>query len=371
VRVALGGADDDEWLAHDPSLPDAPRHRHGTPGRVHRDGHHADDTLAVVIVDVAVYEDGKRLDGIRTPDDARRAAEQSRDRFVWIGLSDPSEAELALITDVYELHPLAVEDALHAHQRPKLESYEGDLFVVLKTVVYVDRHDVLDFGELMFFIGPRHVITVRHGLGCDLPGLRRELEQDPERLAMGPAEVLHRVVDHVVDNYEVAATALEEDIDELQVAVFSGPSSTHAERIFRLKREVLEFRQSVVPLEAPMSELAHARFAVVPEDRRPYFQNVHDHVARVAGRLDTINALLDGALHANVAQVGMRQNEDMRKITAWVAIAAVPTMIAGIYGMNFEHMPELDWQYGYPLALAVIATVCTGLYRRFKRRGWL
>ena len=324
-----------------------------------------------MIVDVAVYEDGVRLDGITSPKDAKAAADESPDRFVWIGLADPSEEELTEISELYELHPLAVEDALHAHQRPKLEAYDGDLFVVLKTVVYVDREYVLEFGEVMFFVGHRHVITVRHGLGCDLPALRRDLEADPERLAMGPAEVLHSIADHVVDNYEVAATALEEDIDEIQVAVFSGPSSRHAERIFRLKREVLEFRQSVMPLEAPMADLAHRRMAVVPEDRRPYFKNVHDHVARVSGRVETINSLLDGALHANVAQVGMRQNEDMRKISAWVAIAAVPTMIAGVYGMNFEHMPELGWRFGYPLVLALIAVVCVSMYRSFKRRGWL
>jgi magnesium transporter len=324
-----------------------------------------------VLVDVAVYEDGKRLAGITSPAAAKEAADGSPDRFVWIGLADPSEAELSEVADLYDLHPLAVEDALHAHQRPKLEAYDGDLFVVVKTVVYVDREYVLEFGEVMFFVGKRYVITVRHGLGCDLPALRHELEDDPERLSMGPAEVLHSIADHIVDNYEVAASALEEDIDELQVAVFSGPSSTHAERIFRLKREVLEFRQAVMPLEAPFDELAHSRYAVIPAERRPYFKNVHDHVTRVRGRVETVNTLLDGALHANVAQVGMRQNEDMRKISAWVAIAAVPTMIAGIYGMNFDTMPELRWDFGYPLVLGVIAVTCVSMYRSFKRRGWL
>ena len=327
-------------------------------------------TVAVV-VDVAVYEDGVRLDGVVTPAEAKHAADSAADRFVWIGLADPSEDELTEVATLYGLHPLAVEDALHAHQRPKLEAYDGDLFVVVKTVVYVDREYVLEFGEVMFFVGERYVITVRHGLGCDLPALRRELEADPERLAMGPAEVLHSITDHIVDNYEIAASALEEDIDEIQVAVFSGPSSKHAERIFRLKREVLEFRQAVMPLEAPTDDLAHTRLGVIPDDRRPYFKNVHDHVARVGGRVETINSLLDGALHANVAQVGMRQNEDMRKISAWVAIAAVPTMIAGIYGMNFDTMPELRWDYGYPLVLGVIALVCFGMYRNFKHRGWL
>jgi magnesium transporter len=324
-----------------------------------------------VIADVAVYEHGKRLDGTYTPDAARRLAEAADDRFVWIGLAEPSEDELTAVSSAYELHPLAIEDALHAHQRPKLERYGESLFVVLKTLRYVDRESVFELGEVMLFVGPAHVITVRHGLGCDLPSIRHSLEADPERLTLGPAEVLHAIADHVVDRYEVAAQEIEGDIDEIQVEVFSGASSRHAGRIFALKREVLEFKQAVLPLGDPMDLLAHTHLTVVPEHRRPYFKNVHDHVNRVRDRVEAIDALLDGALHANVAQVGMRQNEDMRKISAWVAIAAVPTMIAGLYGMNFEHMPELRWEFGYPAVIGFIIVVCVALYRNFKRRGWL
>jgi len=183
--------------------------------------------------------------------------------------------------------------------------------------------------------------------------------------------VLHTIADHVVDLYEAAASSVETDIDEIQAQVFSGPNTRHAERIFRLKREVLEFRQAVLPLKLPLDTIATEPLAVIPDDRRPYFTNVEDHVRRVADRIETIDALLDSALHVNVAQVGMRQNEDMRKISAWVAIISVPTMVAGIYGMNFDHMPELGWQYGYPGAVGVILVACFALYRNFKHRGWL
>jgi magnesium transporter len=324
-----------------------------------------------VIVDVAVYEHGHRLDDVRSPREACDATHACPGRFTWIGMSEPSEFELEDVAKLYELHPLAVEDAVHAHQRPKLERYDGSLIVVLKTLRYVDHDEVFELGEVLLFVGMDYVITVRHGLGCDLAAIRRQLEADPERLAIGPAEVLHTIADHIVDLYEDAAGCVETDIDEIQVQVFSGPSAKHAERIFRLKREVLEFRQAVVPLGGPMDSIANTPFAVIPAERRPYFTNVHDHVRRVADRIETIDALLDSALHVNVAQVGMRQNEDMRKISAWVAIISVPTMVAGIYGMNFEHMPELGWQYGYPGAVAVILVACFALYRNFKHRGWL
>ena len=308
-----------------------------------------------MIVDVAVYEHGKRLDRVLTPAEALTCAQAGDGRFTWIGMSQPSEAELDEVAELFELHPLAIEDALHAHQRPKLERYDSSLFVVLKTLRYVDHDEVFDFGEVMLFVGTDYVVTVRHGDDCGLPLVRSELEADPARLAIGPAEVLHSIADRVVDLYELAATSIDDDIEEIQDQVFGDPTARHAERIFRLKREVLQFRQAVFPLAAPMDYIATHVLPVVPADRRPYFMNVHDHVRRVSDRVDAIDALLDSALHANVAQVGMRQNEDMRKITAWVAIIAVPTMFAGIYGMNFDHMPELRWRFGYPLVLVVIA----------------
>ena len=324
-----------------------------------------------MIVDVAVYEHGKRIDGAFSPADAHDTVRATPGRFAWIGLVEPSAAELAEVADVYQFHPLAVEDALHAHQRPKLEVYDGSLFVVLKTSRYVDHDSVFEFGDVMVFLGVDYVVTVRHGADCDLPVVRRELEADPGRLAIGPSEVLHSIADRIVDLYEISATDVEDDIDEIQAEVFAGPSARHAERIFRLKREVLQFRQAVLPLAGPMDELAIDDMELIPAERRPYFVNVHDHLKRVAGRIETVDALLDSALSANVAQVGMRQNEDMRKISAWVAIAAVPTMVAGVYGMNFDNMPELRWRYSYPLVLLGIAGICFTLYRNFKKRGWL
>jgi magnesium transporter len=324
-----------------------------------------------VIVDVAVYEDGRRMPEASSVAAAAEWARASDRRFAWIGLVEPTEVELAEVAEVWELHPLAVEDAVHAHQRPKLDRYGETIFVVIKTARYVDRDEVFEFGEVMLFVSHNAVITVRHGTGCDLPAVRRELERAPERLAIGPSEVLLAIADHIVDGYERAVADVDDDIDEIQAAVFAGASSAHAERIFKLKREVLQFRAAVLPLAEPSRVLAERQLPPIPAECRPYFANVHDHVVRAGTRVESIDSLLDGALQANVAQVGMRQNEDMRKISAWVAIVSVPTMIAGIYGMNFEHMPELGSVFGYPAVLGVIAVLCYALYRNFKHRGWL
>jgi magnesium transporter len=322
-----------------------------------------------VIVDCAVYADGRRSAEVVSADDA--VAEARRvDGFAWIGLHDPTAEEFECVARVFDLHPLAVEDAIHAHQRPKLERYGDSLFVVLKPARYVDRDEVVEIAEIMVFVGDDFVVTVRYGDTAALVDMRRALENDPERLQWGPAAVLHALADKVVDDYEVVMRGLDEDIDQIEAEVFSGASAHHAERIFKLKREILDFRRAVEPLRPAMAELVKT---VKPIDERSgaYFRDVHDHVMRVSDHLLGLDALLDGALHANVAQVGMRQNEDMRKISAWVAIVAMPTMIAGIYGMNFEHMPELEWRFGYPLVLSAMALACFLLYRNFKRRDWL
>jgi magnesium transporter len=324
-----------------------------------------------VIVDCAIYDHGKRTSHLATFDEALAGARNVHG-FVWIGLHDPEATEFERVAAAFGLHPLAVEDAIHAHQRPKLERYGDSIFVVLKPARYVDSNEVVELGQIMVFLGRDFVVTVRHGGNRELASVRRHLEADPDRLAWGPAGVLHAIADRVVDDYDAVMRGLEEDIDEIEGAVFSGPQSTHAERIFKLKREVLDFRRAVEPLEEPLQTLA-AGVGDDMLDRRgdPYFRDVHDHVLRIADRLTGVDALLDSALSANVAQVGMRQNEDMRKISAWVAILAVPTMIAGIYGMNFEHMPELESAVGYPAVLATMALVCYLLYRNFKRRHWL
>jgi magnesium transporter len=322
-----------------------------------------------MIVDCAIYEDGRRRSE-HVDIEAALTGVRGGTGFVWIGLHEPTAEEFATATRAFGLHALAVEDAVHAHQRPKLEHYGDSVFVVLKPARYVDSEEVIEVGQIMVFLGADFVVTVRHGESAALTEVRRDLEDDPDRLRWGPASVLHAVADKVVDDYERVMVGLDDDIDQIEEQVFSGPDARHAERIFKLKREVIDFRRAVEPLEPPMRELARG---VAPADdgSAHYFRDVHDHVLRVAEHLAGLDALLDGALSANVAQVGMRQNEDMRKISAWVAMVVLPTLIAGIYGMNFEHMPELGWRYGYPMVLLLMAGTSFLLYRNFKRREWL
>jgi magnesium transporter len=323
-----------------------------------------------VIVDCAIYEAGRRHARSVSFDEAMAGA-RARHGFVWIGLHEPNEEEFEHVAAAFDLHPLAIEDAIHAHQRPKLERYGDTLFMVLKPARYVDREEAVEFSQIMVFLGADFVVSVRHGESGELSSVRRALEADSAQLAWGPAAVLHAITDRIVDDYDVVMRGLEVDIDEIEDEVFSGPRASHAERIFKLKREVLDFRRAVDPLEPPLAELAAGRAPMLDRRADHYFRDVHDHVLRVSDRLNAVDALLDGALHANLAQVATRQNEDMRKISAWVAIAAVPTLIAGIFGMNFEHMPELGWVVGYPLALALMVVIAVVLHRTFKRRGWL
>ena len=318
-----------------------------------------------MIVDCAVYEAGRRLPEQLPLEDAFARAALDPSSFVWLGLYEPTFEELEEAQKVFDLHPLAVEDAVHAHQRPKIERYDDTLFVVLITARYVDPTEVIETGELMLFVGPSFVVTVRHGAASALGATRERLETDTERLAHGSDAVLHAVMDRVVDDYHHVLDGLDGDIDEIEAQVFSDNRQNHAERIFKLKREVLDFRRAVRPLVDPLAEMAGRG------ELQAYFRDVHDHVLRVAERVDAFDAILGSALNANLAQVGVRQNEDMRKISAWVAIIALPTMVAGIYGMNFEHMPELEWQYGYPLVLVMMVVACVSLWVFFKRRGWL
>jgi magnesium transporter len=322
-----------------------------------------------MIVDCAIYVDGRREGEVRTVD-AALAEARRREGFVWIGLHEPTAAEFDSVADAFDLHPLAVEDAIHAHQRPKLERYGDSLFMVLKPARYVDAEEVVEVDQIMLFVGADFVVTVRHGRSGALSAVRAALEADRAHMQWGPASVLYAIADKVVDDYGLVMRGLDVDIDQIERQVFGGPKAAHAERIFKLKREVLDFRRAVDPLEPAMAELAGG---IKPVDERAteYFRDVHDHVLRVSERLAGLDALLDSALNANVAQVAMRQNEDMRKISAWVAIIATPTLIGGIYGMNFEHMPELEWRLGYPLVLALMAVACWLLYRTFKRRDWL
>ncbi len=323
-----------------------------------------------MFVDSAVYQGGRRRDGDVEVHEAMEAC-RAPDAFTWIGLYEPSEEEFESIRREFDLHPLSVEDAIHAHERPKLEVYGDMVFIVLKTARYVDPQEVINLGEILIFLGHNYIITVRHGEASELKDVRRTLEDQPELLRHGPGAVLHAVVDRVVDDYAPAIAGLGQDIDEVEDEVFSGNRSNPAERIYKLKREVLQFSHAVGPLVDPVDRLARGKYEVIHPEVRTYFRDVNDHLLRAHDQLEGYRDLLTSILEANLAQVTVRQNQDVRKISAIVAILAVPTMIAGIYGMNFEHMPELDWELGYPLVLVLMASICFSVYRYFRKIGWL
>jgi magnesium transporter len=331
------------------------------------------------VIDWAAYIDGHRVctatvaDAVRLVRDGRLVPDGDSAGFVWVGLHEPSAGELSDLAEVFGLHPLAVEDAIHAHQRPKLERYDDVHFVVMKTVGYVSSGpsgaEVVETGEIMLFCGPDFVVTVRHGAHGALGPVRRDLEKDPARLALGPAAVLHAVTDRVVDGYVSVADAVMEDIDEVEEAVFSPERTDESRRIYRLKREVIQLKRAVGPLAGPLRNLTGRRF--VPTEIKEYLRDVEDHLTRVREQVESYDELLNPILQAHMTQVTVADNKDMRKISAWGAIFMVPTAIAGVYGMNFDHMPETRWQYGYPMILSVISLACFALYRGFRRNGWL
>ncbi|WP_329458634.1 magnesium/cobalt transporter CorA [Streptomyces sp. NBC_01497] len=335
-----------------------------------------------VIVDCAIYRNGSRTDGPEDFSDALDEARATGDAFLWIGLHEPSEKEFSLVTSEFGLHPLAVEDALTAHQRPKLEVYDDSLFMVLKPATYEPESDTVTTGELMVFIGDSFVVTVRHGEAASLSVVRSRLESEPEVMKHGPTAVLYAVSDAVVDHYIDVAAELQSDLEEVEAEVFAPTSDTRASersataqttaaRIYNFKRQVLEFRRATGPLSTPMQKLSGAAVPFVDAGSQPFFRDVNDHLAHANEMVEGLDRLLTDVLSAHLAQMGVRQNDDMRKISAWAAMAAVPTLVAGIYGMNFQHMPELRWTWGYPAVIAFMLVVVTGLHRTFKRRGWL
>ena len=333
--------------------------------------------ISAHVVDCAVYVGGVRLPGRWTHERALAEVRKRGDGFVWIGLHEPDDEQITGVAEAFGLHELAVEDAVHAHQRPKLERYDDTLFMVLKTVCYVGHaqpttaHEVVETGEVMAFVGHDFVVTVRHGKHSGLRDVRHRLEDDPDQLALGPAAVLHAIADHVVDTYMEVTAAIEDDIDEMEAEVFTPRSTMDSEQIYVMKREVLELRRAVVPLGPPLRKLAEGYSSLVPHDVRSYFRDVDDHLLTVTERVGAFDELLTTLVNAMLAKITMRQNNDMRKITAYAAMISVPTMIAGIYGMNFDAMPELHWQFGYPLVLLTIVVICLGLFRVFRRNQWL
>ncbi len=326
-----------------------------------------------MIIDNAVYRHGVRVPMQCDPDDlaAMRAGLTGNGDFVWIGLHQPSGDEMAEVVKVFGLHRYAVDDALQAHQRPKLASYGDSLLLVLKTLWYVDEHDAVETGEISVFIGTDFIVTVRHGEGSELHTARALLESKQLLLSHGPSAVVFAICDTVVDAYVDVASALEQDVDEVESSVFSATRTDDSARIYTLKREIAEVRRAVLPLREPMGRLADGEPDGIAADMAPFFRDVGGNLAKAWDIVDSLDRLLSTAFDAHLASISVRQNEDMRKISAWVALAAVPTLIAGIYGMNFDHMPELGWQYGYPMALGLMLGIVGCLWGLFKRSGWL
>ncbi|MFE5867673.1 magnesium and cobalt transport protein CorA [Streptomyces roseifaciens] len=337
------------------------------------------------IVHAAVYRDGRRT---ATPDslaDTYRRLREQPDCMAWIGLHRPTEEELLSLAEEFGLHELAVEDALEAHQRPKLERYGDTLFVVLRAARYLDAPEEVDFGELHVFVGPDFVITVRHGAAPDLSAVRRRMEATPELLALGPEAVLYAILDAVVDGYAPVVAGVQNDIDEIETEVFSGDPAV-SRRIYELAREMVEFQRATRPLVGMLHGLmaGFAKYGTDDELQR-YLRDVADHVTHTSERVDGFRSALADILAVNatlvtqqqnaemraLAEAGFEQNEEIKKISSWAAILFAPTLVGTIYGMNFDSMPELHWTFGYPFAILLMAAVCTSLYFIFKRRDWL
>ena len=323
-----------------------------------------------MIVDCALYRDGQRAEGGPHWRELREKADNDGD-FVWIGMHEPSPEEVQEVAEVFGLHPLAVEDAVKAHQRPKLERFGDMVFLILKTLWYVDAEDAVETGEIAMFLGDDFVVTVRHGQGNELHSAREELESSRQVLSHGPGGVLYAVLDRVVDEYLDVVDELVVDVDEIETSVFSTDRTNDSARIYVLKRELAEVRRAVLPLRDPLLRLASGDVPAVPEKATPFIRDVSDHLARAAETVDSLDGLLSTAFDAHLAQISVQQNNDMRKISAGAALVVVPTLIAGIYGMNFRHMPELEWTYGYPFALVLMAVVAAALWALFKKSGWL
>ena len=329
-----------------------------------------------MIVDCALYADGRR-----EPVNLGQAVSRARTRpgsFVWLGLHEPTHDEFDDLALYFAPHPLAIEDAINAHQRPKLDIYDECLFVVLKTLCYDEERVEIQTGEIMLFTGENFVVTVQHGRSDVLAVVRKRLEGLPDLVRHGPSSVLYAVSDAVVDAYEEIAEAVGQDLEDLERQVFASEGGVEAARIYALKRQVLEFRHAVMPLAQPMRVLTGARLETVDSEMEPYFRDVGDHLARVTERVEAFDSLLTDVLGANLAQISVaqndearQQNEDTRRISAWVAIVAADTVITGIYGMNFDFMPELHLRYSYFVCLAVMAILDVSLYVQFRRSGWL
>ena len=337
------------------------------------------------IVDCAVYVEGRRVSSPGSLTETYDSLREQVDGMAWIGLYRPNEREIASLATEFHLHPLAVEDAIVAHQRPKIERYDDTLFVVLRPARYVDETEEVEFGEVHMFVGSDFVLTVRHSEAPDFRAVRRRMESQPELLRRGPEAVLYALLDSVVDGYYPVVAGVGHDIDEIESEIFSGDPRV-SRRIYELSREVTEFQRSTRPLNDILVTLTggFAKYQIDPELQR-YLRDVQDHLTQVCERVEEFRQVLRDMLTVNATLVAQQQNEEMRslsiasnlqneevkKISAWAAILFAPTLIGTVYGMNFENMPELDASYGYPVALGLMGLTCLTLYLVFKRRGWL
>lgn len=339
------------------------------------------DPTPRVLVDCGVYADGERIPGEFTPAGARAKVREIEagggEAFVWVGLHEPGLAQMQGVAATFQLHPLSVEDAVQAHQRPKLERYDDTLFLVLKTVNYVAHEsprlprEIVETGEIMIFVGKNFVVTVRHGEHSSLSDVRRRMDNDPEQMRLGPFAVMHAIADYVVDRYVEVTNLMETDIDDIEEVAFAPGTRTDVEPIYQIKREVVELRRAVAPLTLPFERMQTDYRDLVSKEVRRYLRDVADHQTRAAEQIAGYDELLSSLVQAALARVGMQQNTDMRKMSAWAGIIAVPTMIAGIYGMNFDQMPALHWAFSYPVVVAGMAVISAVLYRAFRRNGWL
>ena len=333
------------------------------------------------LIDCGVYVEGHRLSGKYTYAAAlskvREIELAEHEAFVWIGLHEPDESEMQDVAEVFGLHPLAVEDAVVAHQRPKLERYDETLFLVLKTVNYVPHEsvvlarEIVETGEVMVFVGKDFVITIRHGGHGGLSEVRKRMDADPEQLRLGPYAVMHAIADYVVDKYTEVTRLMECDIDAIEEVAFSPGRKLDVEPIYLLKREVVELRRCVNPLSAAFQRMQTEDKDLISKEVRRYLRDVADHQMAAADQIASYDDMLNSLVQAALARVGMQQNSDMRKMSAWAGIIAVPTMVAAIYGMNFHFMPELNWTWGYPGVMAAMTIACLFLYFQFRNKNWL
>jgi magnesium transporter len=321
------------------------------------------------VVNCAAYSEGRRIANVEL--DVVHEVLKETDQFVWIGLQEPTEEVLKRVQEEFGLHELAVEDARNAHQRPKVELYGDSVFVVLRTVQMNKDHHV-EFGETHFFVGENFIVTIRHGSSVSYASVRSRCESTPQLLSKGQGFVLYALMDFIVDQYFPVVHQMEQDLQVVEDKVFKEkPSRATTEHIYQLKRELLEVKRIISPLVDICNRLMRFEIKCISEETRPYFRDVYDHAIRINEVVDNTRELLNTALEANFSLISISQNDVSKKFAAWAAILAVPTMVAGFYGMNFQFMPELRWHYGYPFVVLFTISACFLVYYFFRRSGWL